>query len=93
MSVHPLSGSSGGDGPLPANADAFETYEWLKRNRFYLLAEQLRDYTAQDLMLLSRNDLKELCEPKDSIRLYNMLHCSNTGTVKLNIFVTLNGTG
>lgn len=78
---------------LPFDAGAIETYEWLKRNRFFCLAEQLCDYTAEDLRRLSRDDLIHLCDFKDGIRLYNLIHMPEISTTKLTIFITLDGNG
>lgn len=78
---------------LSANAGAIETYEWLKRNRFFRLAEQLCDYTAKDLGRLTRNDLIQLCDLKDGIRLYNMIHFPDNSPTKLTVFITINGNG
>lgn len=78
---------------LSASAGAIETYEWLKKNRFFRLAEQLCEYTAEDLRRLSRNDLIQLCDLKDGIRLFNLIHSDETTLTKLTIFVTVDGNG
>ncbi|KAJ6217690.1 hypothetical protein RDWZM_008847 [Blomia tropicalis] len=76
-------------GVLSMNAGAIETYEWLKRNRFFRLAEQLCDYTADDLRRLTRDDLIQICDLKDGIRLYNMIHAPEGPSTKLTIFITI----
>lgn len=75
------------------NAGAIETYEWLKRNRFFRLAEQLCDYTADDLRRLTRDDLIQICDLKDGIRLYNMIHAPEGPSTKLTIFITIDNSG
>lgn len=79
--------------PLSANAGAIETYEWLKRNRFFRLAEQLCDFTGDDLRRLSRDDFIQLCDLKDGIRLFNLLHTPEGPATKLTIFITFDGNG
>lgn len=93
-------GSSSGSAPasitvshLSANAGAIETYEWLKRNRFFRLAEQLCDFTGDDLRRLSRDDFIQLCDLKDGIRLFNLLHTPEGPATKLTIFITFDGNG
>ncbi|KAH9423360.1 hypothetical protein DERP_003639 [Dermatophagoides pteronyssinus] len=76
---------------LALDSGAIETYEWLKRNRFFRLAEQLCDYTAEDLRRLSRDDLIQLCDFKDGIRLYNLIHMPEISATKLTIFITFDG--
>lgn len=51
------------------------------------------EYTADDLKRLSRSDLVQLCDLKDGIRLYNLIHCDESASTKLTIFVTVDGNG
>lgn len=76
---------------LSPNAGAIETYEWLKRNRFFRLAEQLADFTGDDLRRLSRDDFIQLCDLKDGIRLFNLLHTPEGPATKLTIFISFDG--
>lgn len=87
------SSSSSSSSHLSANAGAIETYEWLKRNRFFRLAEQLCDFTGDDLRRLSRDDFIQLCDLKDGIRLFNLLHTPEGPATKLTIFISFDGNG
>ncbi|KPM05458.1 CP2-like protein transcription factor [Sarcoptes scabiei] len=85
--------SIGQSSDLSSDAGAIETYEWLKRHRFFRSAEQLCDYTAEDLRRLSRDDLIQICDFKDGIRLYNLIHPPQNSATKLTIFITVDGKG
>lgn len=79
--------------PFPSNATAVDTYHWLRKHRFYQLAERLCEYTADDLKRLSKNDLLELCDRKDGLRLYNLIHLPEGGSTKLKVFITFDAEG
>lgn len=76
---------------LPDDADAATTSQWLVANRFHRVVATLAEFTAEDLRDMKREELIELCEAKDGIRLYNRLHKAKTN--KLTIFISLNCSG
>ena len=61
--------------------------EWLIQNRFYNLLGIFSNYTSNDVLRLSKEDMVTLCGGADGIRCYNMAH-NIPIKPKLTIFVT-----
>ncbi len=61
--------------PLPSSASAETVSAWLSANRYSSsIARELRDFSARDLLRLSREDLVAICGLASGIRLFNDLH-------------------
>ncbi|XP_004225848.2 transcription factor CP2 [Ciona intestinalis] len=58
---------------LLQNATVTETQEWLQRNRFASFMKTFSNFSALDLLTLSRDDTTHICGQADGIRLYNSL--------------------
>lgn len=50
-----------------------ETRQWLHNNRFGQYLNLFANFSAEDLLRMSRKDLIEICGPGDGIRLFNLL--------------------
>ena len=60
--------------PLQANQDAQRVREWLLANRFDKYFSLFQAFNSNDLLNLTREDLIQICNLTDGIRLYNCLH-------------------
>jgi hypothetical protein len=61
--------------------------EWIFMNRFSHLLHLFSNYTSNDVLRLSKDDLIKLCGAPDGIRLFNLAHNIQIKS-KLTIFVT-----
>jgi transcription factor CP2-like protein len=59
--------------PLLPSASHLETRQWLHNNRFGQFLSMFANYSADDLLRMSRKDLIEICGTGEGIRLYNLL--------------------
>lgn len=73
--------------PLPANLDAQRVREWLLANRFEKYSLLFQNFNSNDLLNLSREDLIQICELTDGIRLFNCLH-SKESQPKITIYLS-----
>ena len=64
-----------------------QTQEWLERNRFGNFIKTLSNFSAVDLLALSRADVIQICGPSDGIRLYNSLR-AKTFHPRLTLYLT-----
>lgn len=76
--------------PLLAGLSSEQTSEWLSMNRFEKYAHLFQQFTSSDLLRMSREDLMQMCEMPDAIRLYNRLHARPAGPL-LTLYVCLDG--
>jgi hypothetical protein len=76
--------------PLLAGLSSDQTSEWLMANRFEKYAHVFQQFTSSDLLRMSREDLMQMCEMPDAIRLYNRLHARPAGPL-LTLYVCLDG--
>lgn len=60
--------------PLEADASAADTQLWLLAHRFNNIASTFANFTATDILRLSRAEVIEICGLVDGIRLFNTLH-------------------
>jgi hypothetical protein len=73
--------------PLPYNYSNKYVVEWLFYNRFGHLSPLFTNYTSNDLLRLTKDDMVNLCGAPDGIRCFNMAHNIQIKP-KLTIFVT-----
>ncbi len=61
---------------LPLKTDLTSTYlnQWLVANRFTHLIPIFQNYTTNDFLRLTKDDLIKLCGAPDAIRCYNLAH-------------------
>ncbi|KAF2344403.1 hypothetical protein FHG87_024841 [Trinorchestia longiramus] len=59
---------------LEGDESAVQIQLWLKHHRFTSLAATFANFTATDILRLSRSELIEICGLADGIRLFNTLH-------------------
>ncbi|KAI7693510.1 Upstream-binding protein 1 [Sarcoptes scabiei] len=71
---------------LTSSTTQEETRKWLEENRFEAYLSMFENFSGQDVLLLSKEDLIQICGLTDGIRLYNLLH-SKLIQSKLSIFV------
>lgn len=76
--------------PLLAGLSSEQTNEWLHCNRFDKYGHVFQQFTSSDLLRMSREDLMQMCEMPDAIRLYNRLHARPAGPL-LTLYVCLDG--
>jgi hypothetical protein len=60
--------------PLPHDSNNKVVQEWLLANRFGHLLQLFTNYTSNDLLRLSKEDLINLCGAPDGIRCFNIAH-------------------
>lgn len=72
---------------LPYNCTSKYLQEWMISNRFGNLLNVFINYTTNDLLRLSKEDMISLCGAPDGIRCFNMAHNIQIKP-KLTIFVT-----
>lgn len=60
--------------PLPSEATAQQTAQWLQSNRFGSYLRVFASFSGADILRLSRDDLIQICGLPDGIRLFNALH-------------------
>ncbi|CAG2053605.1 unnamed protein product, partial [Timema podura] len=60
--------------PLPSDASAQQTAQWLQAHRFGQHLRTFASFSGADVLRLSRDDLIQICGLADGIRLYNALH-------------------
>nr|CAD7259150.1 unnamed protein product [Timema shepardi] len=60
--------------PLPSDASAQQTAQWLQAHRFGQHLRTFTSFSGADVLRLSRDDLIQICGLADGIRLYNALH-------------------
>ncbi|PSN36616.1 hypothetical protein C0J52_10445, partial [Blattella germanica] len=60
--------------PLPSEATALQTAQWLQSNRFGSYLRVFASFSGADILRLSRDDLIQICGLPDGIRLFNALH-------------------
>ncbi|XP_069684984.1 upstream-binding protein 1 isoform X2 [Periplaneta americana] len=60
--------------PLPSEATAQQTAQWLQSNRFGGYLRVFASFSGADILRLSRDDLIQICGLADGIRLFNALH-------------------
>jgi len=60
--------------PLPSEATAQQTAQWLQSNRFGSYLRVFSSFSGADILRLSRDDLIQICGLPDGIRLFNALH-------------------
>lgn len=75
----------------PLSYDCSNKYvqEWLIQNRFFNLLGVFSNYTSNDVLRLTKEDMITLCGGADGIRCYNMAHNIQIKP-KLTIFITFN---
>ncbi|XP_028982641.1 transcription factor CP2 isoform X2 [Diachasma alloeum] len=77
---------------LAADASAVQTCAWLRANRFQAFEAVFSNFTAADILKLSRNDLIQICGLANGIRLFNALQ-AKPPTPKLTLYVAIEGSG
>jgi transcription factor CP2-like protein len=60
--------------PLPNEATASQTAQWLQAHRFGHFLRTFNSFCGADILRLSREDLIQICGLADGIRLFNALH-------------------
>lgn len=73
---------------LPRDANAAQTTAWLRASRFN--PSTFANFSASDILRLSREDLIQICGVPDGIRLFNTLH-SKAPIPKLTLYFSLEG--
>lgn len=71
---------------LSSSASSDVTQKWLKENRFDSCISTFANFSGSDILLLSKEDLIQICGLTDGIRLYNALHSKNVKS-KLSIYI------
>ncbi|XP_058793695.1 transcription factor CP2-like protein 1 isoform X2 [Phymastichus coffea] len=59
---------------LPPNANATQTSNWLRARGFHTFESIFANFSASDILRLSRDDLIQICGLADGIRLFNAVH-------------------
>ncbi|KAI4478264.1 hypothetical protein M0802_014555 [Mischocyttarus mexicanus] len=77
---------------LPPDANTMETSTWLRASRFNAFESTFANFSASDILRLSRDDLIQICGLADGIRLFNALH-SKPPTPKLTLYFSVEGNG
>lgn len=72
---------------LPYDCNSKYVQDWLIANRFCHLLHLFNNYTSNDILRLSKEDLISLCGAPDGIRCFNLAHNIQIKP-KLTIFVT-----
>jgi hypothetical protein len=85
--IAPLNGSSPLNYPLLHDCNNKYVQEWLINNRFCHLINLFTNYTSNDFLRLSKEDMINLCGAPDGIRCFNMAHNIQIRP-KLTIFIT-----
>lgn len=75
---------------LPRDANATQTIAWLRASRFDAFVSTFTNFSASDILRLSREDLIQICGVADGIRLFNTLH-SKAPIPKLTLYFALEG--
>ena len=60
--------------PLPLEATASQTSQWLQSNRFGQFLRTFNSFGGADILRLTRDDMIQICGLVDGIRLFNALH-------------------
>lgn len=76
---------------LSADANAVQTVAWLRASRFQAFETTFTNFSAADILRLSRDDLIQICGIADGIRLFNALH-SKAPTPKLRLYFAIENT-
>lgn len=76
---------------LSADANAAQTGAWLRASRFQAFETTFTNFSAADILRLSRDDLIQICGLADGIRLFNALH-SKAPTPKLRLYFAIENT-
>ncbi|CAG9854274.1 unnamed protein product [Phyllotreta striolata] len=63
-----------------------ETKDWLVQNRFENYVDTFEKFSGDDMLRMSRDDLRQICGNADGIRLHNAIHLK-TITPKLKLYV------
>ncbi|KAI4479105.1 hypothetical protein M0804_011244 [Polistes exclamans] len=77
---------------LAPDANTAQTSAWLRANRFNAFESTFANFSASDILRLSRDDLIQICGLADGIRLFNALH-SKPPTPKLTLYFSVEGNG
>ena len=72
--------------PLSLIANSEETQKWLQEKRFNNYMTTFANFSGSDLLLLSKEDLIQICGLTDGIRLFNALHSKSIKS-KLSIYI------
>ncbi|XP_043910988.1 transcription factor CP2-like protein 1 isoform X1 [Protopterus annectens] len=72
---------------LHAASTIHETQQWLLKNRFSNYCRMFSNFTAADLLKLSRDDVIQICGPADGIRLFNALK-SRSVRPRLTVYIS-----
>ncbi|XP_051157378.1 transcription factor CP2-like protein 1 isoform X4 [Leptopilina boulardi] len=75
---------------LSPDANASQTSAWLRGARFQNFESTFANFSASDILRLSRDDLIQICGLADGIRLYNALH-SKAPAPKLSLYFSIEG--
>ena len=88
----PVSTLSTSSSDRPEDDSSEELVAWLIRVRFDRLVPLFCNYKYSDLKQLSKSDLIHICGPQDGIRLFNVIHKTETKPL-LTIYVTDDNSG
>lgn len=77
---------------LSQDSNAAETSNWLRAGRFQKFQSTFSNFSASDILRLSRDDLIQICGLPDGIRLFNALH-SKPPTPRLTLYFSADGSG
>ena len=75
--------------PLKNYGSSKYVHQWLLTNRFTHLLPIFKNYTSNDFLRLSKDDLIKLCGAPDAIRCYNLAHSIQV-CPRLTVFVKFN---
>lgn len=73
---------------LSNDANAIQTGAWLRASRFQVFESTFSNFSAGDILRLSRDDLIQICGLADGIRLFNALHFK-TPAPKLSLYFAI----
>lgn len=59
---------------LEGDESALQIQQWLQHHRFSSHVSTFSNFTATDILRLSRSEVIEICGLADGIRLFNALH-------------------
>lgn len=71
---------------LSSSASSGDTVKWLKENRFDGHVSTLAQFAGADILVLSKEDLIQICGLSDGIRLFNALHSKSIKS-KLSLYI------
>ncbi|XP_018023771.1 uncharacterized protein LOC108679623 isoform X2 [Hyalella azteca] len=75
---------------LEGDESAVQIQVWLKHHRFSNLAATFANFTATDILRLSRSEIIEICGLADGIRLFNALHAKSV-VPRLTLYICSEG--